>query len=136
MGISPAILTFASAVMGFSLWGRIRIARRLVDLTRRYEAAESQRSKLEQALASCEEEHEERMARLEHDLRSSISIIVGYASILTEQAESGRCPQPGLVLKSASAIQQSAQKSLRILEAAAEPEPAESRQAIAVQEGP
>jgi len=70
-----------------------------------------------------------------HDLRSSISVIVGFASILIEQADGDRAPQPSLILKSASAIQQSAQKSLRIIEAA-ELEPQERRQqAIAVEGG-
>jgi signal transduction histidine kinase len=136
MSISSAILALLlAALTGFSLWGRMRIARRLAALTRHCEKVESEKTALEQALASCEAEHGERFARLEHDLRSSISVIVGFANILTEQAEDDRSPQRSLILKSASAIQQSAQKSLRILDTA-ELEPGESpRQAIAVEGG-
>jgi signal transduction histidine kinase len=137
MGTSSAILALASATLtAVSLWGRIRIGRCLAELTRRCEETESERSRLEQALAACEAEHGEHLARLEHDLRSSISVIVGFSAILIEQAEGDRSVQPALVLKSASAIQQSAQKSLRILDAAAEMEPGKHRrQTVAVEAG-
>jgi signal transduction histidine kinase len=136
ISISSAILALSLATLtGFSLWGRIRIARRLEALARHCEKVESERSRLEEALVSSEAEHGERFAHLEHDLRSTISVIVGFASILAEQADGDRAPQPSLVLKSASAIQQSAQKSLRILDAA-DLEPGERRrQPVAVEGG-
>jgi signal transduction histidine kinase len=135
IGISSAIFALASATLtGFCLWGRISIGRRLVVLAGRYKQAESERSRFEQRLAACEAEHGQHLGRLEHDLRSSIGVIVGFSSILIEQAEGDRGVQPSLVLKSARAIQQSAQKSLRILEAAAELEPGKNHRQVAVVE--
>jgi signal transduction histidine kinase len=137
MGISSAIFAWAAATLtGFSLWGRISVGRRLAELTGRYKHAESERSRLERQLAACHAEHGEHLGRLEHDLRSSIGVIVGFSSILIEQAEGGRSVQPSLVLKGANAIHQSAQNSLRILEAAAELEPGKNhRQVVVVERG-
>jgi signal transduction histidine kinase len=136
MGISSAILALASATLAaFSLWWGIRIGRRHAELTKRCQEAELEKSRLEQALAACEAEHGQHLARLEHDLRSSISVIVGFSSILTEEAEGDHGVQPSLVLKSASAIQQSARKSLQILDAAAELEPGKPHRQAAIVEG-
>jgi signal transduction histidine kinase len=120
MGISSAIFAMALvALTGLLLWKRVRIARRLAEAFQQCEKIELERSRLERALALREAEEGERFARLEHDLRSSISVIVGFSSILVEEADKHLGPQPPLLLKSASAIQQSARKSLLILEAAA-----------------
>ena len=120
MGISSAIFAMAlTALSGFLLWNRARIERRLAAAFLQCEKIELERSRLEQALALREAEESERFGRLEHDLRSSISVIVGFSSILVEEADKHLGPHPPMLLKSASAIQQSARKSLLILEAAA-----------------
>lgn len=79
---------------------------------------ESESDRLEAALALRDLDEQQRFARLEHDLRSALSIIVGFASILKEQAEKNTSLQPALVLKSANAILQAATKTLLVVDAA------------------
>ena len=79
---------------------------------------ESESDRLEAALALRDRDEQQRFARLEHDLRSALSVIVGFAAILKEQAEKNTPLQPALVLKSANAIQQAATKTLLVIDAA------------------
>ena len=128
MCISTAILALgSSALIGWLVWARVKLLRRLDRLNQQYEQAELEKSHLHQVFASRASEEVERFARLEHDLRSSISVIVGFSSLLREFAEKSQNEQPALLLKGSSAIHQAAEKSLRILDAAVTSEQANQR---------
>jgi signal transduction histidine kinase len=119
MCISTAILALgSSALIGWLVWGRVKLLRRFDRLKQQYEQAELEKSHLHQAFASRANDEAERLGRLEHDLRSSISVIVGFSSLLREFAEKSPNEQPALLLKGSSAIHQAAEKTLRILDAA------------------
>jgi len=119
MCISTAILALvSSALIGWLAWGKVQLLRRLDRLNRQYEQAELEKSDLHRAFAGRASEEAERLSRLEHDLRSSISVIVGFSSLLREFAEKSPNEQPPLLLKGSSAIHQAAEKTLRILDAA------------------
>ena len=109
----------AAVAVVFFLRERKRLLQSSAELLRRCEKAELERAMLEDALSRGEREHAERFSRLEHDLRSSISIAVGFASLLKESVSKDSEPQPYLLLKSANGILESISRSLKILDAAA-----------------
>lgn len=99
----------------------IRFRKRIAGQVAQLEQIESEKKRLEEALASSDADGKQRLARLEHDLRSSLSVAVGFASILIEQAEKQSYLEPSLILKSAVAIQKAVRKSLQILDSACLP---------------
>jgi signal transduction histidine kinase len=119
MPILAAILGLAVGVL-MVVWirGRNRLLGRIDALVQECERAELERSQLRQALSSRDHEETERLLRLEHDLRSSISGVVGFSSLLKESIEKDSSQGSRLLLKSANAIHQSATRTLNILDAA------------------
>jgi predicted negative regulator of RcsB-dependent stress response len=135
-GISMTILVLASgALIGWLAWGKVKLLRRLDHLSRQYQKAELEKTQLREAFANRAGKEMERFSRLEHDLRSSISVIVGFSSLLREQAEKNQKEQASLVLKGSSAIHQAAEKTLRILDAAVASEQTNQRGAGITLEG-
>ena len=84
----------------------------------RLATAESGKARLEQALALRETEENERISRLEHDLKSPLGVILGFSSLLREFAEENPGKLPPVPLKSIHGIQQAARKMLQTIEAA------------------
>jgi len=135
MGLLAVILITASAVLiVLLLRARIKLLRRIAALIERCEAAELERSQLKQVLLSRDHQEIERVARLEHDLRSSISGVVGFSSLLREFLEKNPEQQSPLIMKSASAIHQSATRTLMILDAAGAGEPTPHKPGLATKE--
>jgi len=120
MGILAFILALVSAILiALLLWERIKLLRRVAEMIEQCEKTERERSQTTQTLMSRDRDETERLARLEHDLRSSLSVIVGFSSVLVETLQKDLMNQSMLLLKSANAIHQSATKSLKIIEAVA-----------------
>jgi signal transduction histidine kinase len=120
MEIAAAILVLISAALvAFLLKARIKLLKRIAELTQQCDKAQLEISQLRQAVSLRDREESDRFSRLEHDLRSSLSGIVGFSSLLKESLEKDSKPETLLLLKSTQAIQQSAAKTLSILEAAA-----------------
>jgi len=119
--MSPASAIFdliVALIAALLVWDWIMLKRRCAELTERCEKAQMENLRLNQALSVRESGEVERLSRLEHDLRSTISVINGFSALIQESAEKDPSPSPSLLLKGASAIQQSTAKALRILEAA------------------
>jgi|HubBroStandDraft_1064217.scaffolds.fasta_scaffold343563_2 hypothetical protein len=135
--MSPASVIFdlvAALVAVLLVWDRIKLKRRCAELIRRCEEVQLENLRLHQALSVRESGEVERLSRLEHDLRSTISVINGFSALIQESAEKDLSPSPSFLLKGASAIQQSTAKALRILEAAGQDQHTEQRKGLALEE--
>ena len=80
--------------------------------------ADSDKAALIQELSLHAHQETERISRLEHDVKSSLGVILGFSTLLMEAAEQNQKDQP-LPLKNIQAIRQAANKILQIVEAAA-----------------
>jgi len=121
-GLEIALLgLFAAAASAVALlyWRRSRkIGRRLADLAVQCEKAESDKASLLHALSNGDSQENERISRLEHDVKSSLGVILGFSSLLRELVEH----DPGakaLPLKNINAIHQAATRILETIDAAA-----------------
>jgi signal transduction histidine kinase len=115
-----ALGVFAAAASTSALlsWRRNRgILRRLADLAAQCDQAESDKASLIQTLAIRNSEEDERICRLEHDIKSSLSVILGFSSLLREMVEND-LRSPPLPLKNINAIHQAATKILKTIDAA------------------
>jgi signal transduction histidine kinase len=123
MRIEAVVLgLFAAAASTIALWSRRtnrRILRRIAELDEQREKAESDKASLTQALCLHESEENERISRLEHDIKSSLGVILGFSSLLRELVENDP-KTPPLPLNSINGIQQAAKKILHTIEAAVE----------------
>ena len=121
MRIDVVLLTlFAAAASAIALlwWRRSRKLGRLVtDLAAQCAKAESDKASLTQALSVLDSEENERISRLEHDVKSSLGVILGFSSLLRESIEQD-AGAPSLPLKSINAIHQAATRILQIIDAA------------------
>ena len=97
---------------------RLDLLRRIPELRKQCEKAELENAQLKQALSDRERKEVKRFEQLEHDLRASIGVIVGFSSLLRETLDTDARSQTVPVRKSADAIHQSAAKALRIIDAA------------------
>jgi len=70
------------------------------------------------ALAARDTEHNERISRLEHDLKSPLGAILGFSTLLRELVHENLQEAPPAVLRSVNGIDQAARKMLQIIEAA------------------
>lgn len=129
MRFSLAILTLSAVgVAGFLFRSRLMLRRRISELVDRCQKAELEKSRLEQMLSATECADMDRFGRLEHDLRSTISVITGFSALMKESVEKDALPQAATLLKGVSAIQQSASKALLILDIAGEKDDAWRRE--------
>jgi signal transduction histidine kinase len=122
--------TLAASTIAWLVWRTNRqIARRLADLAEQCEKAESDRAGLLRTLSLRDSEENERISRLEHDVKSSLGVILGFSSLLRESAEqdAGRSSLP---LKNINAIHQAATKIVRIIDAAVQARNSRDGQAI------
>jgi signal transduction histidine kinase len=111
-------LAAAASAIACWLWQTKRkIVQRLVDLTAQCEKAESDKAGLIRALSLRAHEENERISRLEHDVKSSLGVILGFSTLLMEAVEQDRRERP-LPLKNIQAIRQAATKILQIVDAA------------------
>ena len=111
-------LAAAASAIACSLWRTKRkIMHRLVDLTAQCEKAESDKAGLMRALSLRAHEETERISRLEHDVKSSLGVILGFSTLLMEAVEQDPRDRP-LPLKNIQAIRQAAEKILQIVDAA------------------
>ncbi|HTW63130.1 MAG TPA: hypothetical protein VME17_00885 [Bryobacteraceae bacterium] len=115
-----AAIVGLTAALAFALLIRERseLSRRSQEFLRRREKAEQEKSELLELLSHRDRREAERFSRLEHDLRSSISIAVGFSSLLKESLDKGTELQPAFSLKCASGILESVTRTLKILDAA------------------
>jgi signal transduction histidine kinase len=134
MGLASASFDLAGGlIIALFVWDRTKLNRRLADLSARWEQAQLENSRLGQALSARESGEMERFSRLEHDLRSTISVITGFSALIKESLEQAAGPSPLLLLKSANAIQESATKALRILEDTGRYGPTEERKGLVLE---
>jgi signal transduction histidine kinase len=110
--VALAAVAAAASIIALRWW-RVNRA-----IAQRLAKAESDKARLEQALALREREENERICRLEHDLKSPLGAILGFSSLLGEFAEQNHGKLPPVPLKSISGIQQAARKMLQTIEAA------------------
>jgi signal transduction histidine kinase len=104
--VSSGLLAAAACGVAHHFWRRSRrIAGQAADLV--------------QALAAREMEHNQRILRLEHDLKSPLGVILGFSTLLRELMHDNLKEAPPAVLKSMNGIDQAARKMLQIIEAAA-----------------
>ncbi len=87
-------------------------------LRRTSHAVTRQAAELAQALAARDIEQKQRISRLEHDLKSPLGAILGFATLLRELVQEDLKAAPPSALKSINAIDQAARKMLQIIEAA------------------
>jgi signal transduction histidine kinase len=136
MRIEAVILgLFAAAASAIALWSWRKnrgILRQIAELSEQREKAEADKASLTETLALHESEENERIWRLEHDIKSSLGVILGFSALLRELAENNP-GTPSLPLNSINSIQQAAKKILHTIEAAVEGK--DSRRDEAVVEG-
>ena len=100
-----------------SWWKNRSLGRRVADLKAQYAEVESEKAGLLRTIAAQENEENQRIARLEHDVKSPLGVILGFSALLRESVEQA----PGtssLPLKNINAIHQAATKILEIIDAA------------------
>jgi signal transduction histidine kinase len=138
MWIEAVILgLFAAAASTIALWSwrtNRKVLRRIAELSEQREKAESDKASLTLALALRESEENERISRLEHDVKSSLGVILGFSALLRELVEHDPQTTP-IPLKSINGIQQAAKKILHTIEAAVEGNYSRRDQDEAVVEG-
>jgi signal transduction histidine kinase len=120
MPISLAVLGLVFTVsIAFLAWERNKLLRRLGELANKCQDAKIENSRLEGAISLHNRDEVEGISQLEHDLRSSISVIAGFSALLHESFENDSKPQHPFLLKAAGGIHQATAKCLQILDAAA-----------------
>jgi len=121
MRIEAVVLGFlatSASIIAFLSWRTNRkFARRLAKLAEQYEKAESEKASLTQTLSLRESEENERIYRLEHDVKSSLGVILGFSSLLRELVEHDSGTPP-VTLKNINAIHQAATKILQTIDKA------------------
>jgi signal transduction histidine kinase len=109
----------ASAIALLSLLRSRKLGRRVIDLAAQCAKAESDNASLIRTLSSLDSEENDRISRLEHDVKSSLGVILGFSSLLRESVEKDP-GTPSLPLKNINAIHQAATKILQIVDGAVE----------------
>jgi signal transduction histidine kinase len=109
----------ASAIALLSLRRSRKLGRRVTDLAAQCAKAESDNASLIQTLSLLDSEENERISRLEHDVKSSLGVILGFSSLLRESVEQDPGTRP-LPLKNINAIHQAATKILQVIDGAVE----------------
>jgi signal transduction histidine kinase len=121
MRIEAVVLGFcatSASIIAFLSWRTNRkIARRLAKLAEQCAEAESAKASLTQTLSVRESEENERIFRLEHDVKSSLGVILGFSSLLRELVEHDSGTPP-VALKNINAIHQAATKILQTIDEA------------------
>jgi signal transduction histidine kinase len=121
MWIEPVVLgvfAMSACIIAFLSWRTNRkIVRRLAKLAEQCEKAESDKASLTRTLSLRESEENERIFRLEHDVKSSLGVILGFSSLLRELVEHDSGTRP-VALKNINAIHQAATKILQTIDAA------------------
>lgn len=100
--ISLGVVAAASAALAFYFW-RANVG-------------------LKNALLALKSDENERISRLEHDLRSPLGALRGFSTLLREYVEKHSEALPAFPLKHVNGIDQAAHKILQIIEIAAEKE--------------
>jgi signal transduction histidine kinase len=107
----------SSTIALLSWWKNRSLGRRVADLKAQCAEVESEKESLLRTLSALDSEENERIACLEHDVKSPLGVILGFSSLLRESVE--QAPgTPSLSLKSINAIHQAATKILEIIDAA------------------
>lgn len=128
------IVAVAASAMDLYLWRTsANLARRVAALKGRCECAESEKRALESALASLKSEENNRISRLEHDLRSPLGVIRGFSTLLKEFVENHAQDLPKFPLRTVNGIDQAVERMLRIIEADTDGEAPRSREDALVQ---
>jgi signal transduction histidine kinase len=105
LAVSLGVLAAVAGAVAFRLWRTSRaVARHAAELT--------------QALAMRDGEHNQRISRLEHDLKSPLGAILGFSTLLREVVHEDLQDAPPAVLKSVNGIDQAARKMLQMIETA------------------
>jgi len=107
----------ASAIALLSLRRSRKLGRRVTDLAAQCAKAESDKASLIRTLSILDSEENERISRLEHDVKSSLGVILGFSSLLRESVEQDS-RITSLPIKNINAIHQAATKILQIIDAA------------------
>jgi signal transduction histidine kinase len=125
------LFAVAASTIALLLWWKNRnIARRLAYLMAQCEKAESDKESMLRTLSTREADENERIGRLEHDVKSPLGVILGFSALLRESLEAD--PRAAVPLKNIYAIHQSATKILQIVDAAVKGRNLHEGQAITV----
>jgi signal transduction histidine kinase len=117
-GLTLVSLCAVASAIALLSWRRSRkIGRRLADLAAHCEKTESDKASLIRKLSVLDSEENERISRLEHDVKSSLGVILGFSSLLRELVERDPGTSP-LPLKNINAIHQAATKILLTIDTA------------------
>jgi signal transduction histidine kinase len=121
-----AILAVTSSAIAVYLWrNKVALSRQVRSLTESCRATEAENDRLKQSLSARDHAVDQRMSRLEHDLKSPLGVILGFSTLLREFAQGQSLP--ALPLRCISGIDQASRKMLRIIEAAAQGPESESQ---------
>jgi signal transduction histidine kinase len=123
--LSFAALAAVACAVAFRLW---RTSHTLAS-----QAAARRAAELTQELAARDTEHNRRISRLEHDLKSPLGAILGFSTLLREVVHENLEGAPPTVLKSVNGIDQAARRMLQIIEAAADRSPQPDRQEAVIE---
>lgn len=110
----------AASAFAWRLWReKIGLLSRLEELAAHGEKVGSENQRLQTALSAHESVENNRIRRLEHDLKSPLGVILGYCMLLREFVQGHSDDLPALPLRSVNGIDQAAGKMLQIIETAA-----------------
>jgi len=113
------LLAVASSATAVYLWHtKMALGREIRALRENCRTAESENARLRQLLSALQSAENGRIARLEHDLKSPLGVILGFSTLLREFAEGQSLP--ALPLRCISGMDQASRKMLQIIDAAAQ----------------
>jgi len=132
----PVLLAVTTSAIAFYFWrATAKLKFQLRALGEKGRKTESENAQLRESLAARRSQAHERIARLEHDLKSPLGVVLGFSTLLGEFAEKQPSKLPALPLRCVSGIEQASRKMLRIIEAAAQDSHSEGEREAAVMEG-
>lgn len=118
--IAAALATVASAVAVFLGRSKVRLSANVSELAEHREKANVEHRRLTSALAAQQNQERGRIARLEHDLKSPLGVVLGFSRLLREYLEQHHQDLSPLPLTCMDGIDQAAQKMMQIVESASE----------------
>jgi signal transduction histidine kinase len=132
----PSLLALSMCAIALGLWRvAAKLKLQLRALGEDCRKAESENAQLRRSISARESGENNRIARLEHDLKSPLGVILGFSTLLGEFAHGQSEQLPSLPLRCISGIDQASRKMLQIIDAAARESESESDRERSASEG-